>query len=310
MHQNTLRMKKAFISLSFLIFSACLYAQSLFVGTYNIRNHNSGDDANGDVWAKRCQVICDQLNFEHPDIFGTQEVLVAQLHDLLHGLDGYGSIGVGRDDGKEAGEYSAIFYNKKRIRMLSHGDFWLSPTPAKPGLGWDAACIRICTYGKFRDVDAKRTFFYFNLHMDHVGVVARRESAKLVVKRIRAIAGRLPVILTGDFNVDQTDEIYQIFAKSGILKDSYTAARLRFAENGTFNSFDPNMKTDSRIDHVFVSPSFHVDRYGILTNSYWTENADSGKQLKGKDAPQQINFSKFTHRLPSDHYPVLVKLIY
>jgi UDP-N-acetylmuramate-alanine ligase len=91
-------------------------------------------------------VICDQLNFEHPDIFGTQEVLVAQLHDLLHGLDGYGSIGVGRDDGKEAGEYSAIFYNKKRIAACSdQGDFWLSPTPDKPSLGWDAACIRICT---------------------------------------------------------------------------------------------------------------------------------------------------------------------
>lgn len=309
-HDQSTILKKTFIIFTLLVFATCVYAQSLYVGTYNIRLHLSSDDDNGNVWTSRCQVICDQLNFEHPDIFGTQEVLAAQLHDLLHGLDGYGSIGVGRDDGKEAGEYSAIFYDKKRLRLLDQGNFWLSQTPDKPSMGWDAAYIRICTYGKFRDMDAKKTFYYFNLHMDHVGVVARREAAKLVVSKIKAIAGKLPVILTGDFNVDQTNEIYQIFAQSGILKDSYTAARLRFAENGTFNSFDPNMKTDSRIDHVFVSPSFQVDRYGILTNGYWMKNEESDKLLKGKDAPQQINLSKYTHRLPSDHYPVMVRLKY
>jgi endonuclease/exonuclease/phosphatase family metal-dependent hydrolase len=94
------------------------------------------------------------------------------------------------------------------------------------------------------------------------------------------------------------------------LRDSYTAARLRFAENGTFNSFNPNLKTDSRIDHVFVSSSFTVDRYGILTNGYWTQSKESDKIQKGNDAPQQINFSKYEHRLPSDHYPVMVRLLF
>jgi endonuclease/exonuclease/phosphatase family metal-dependent hydrolase len=116
------------------------------------------------------------------------------------------------------------------------------------------------------------------------------------------------VVLTGDFNVDQTDEIYTIFTQSGVLNDSYEKSQLRFAENGTFNSWDPELKTASRIDHVFVSPCFTVERYGVLTNSYWSENPEPGESLKGADAPQEIHFKKFQKRLPSDHYPVFVRL--
>ena len=144
--------------------------------------------------------------------------------------------------------------------------------------------------------------------MDHVGVVARREAAKLIVKKISEIAPGAPVIVTGDFNVDQNDEIYSIFTQSGLLKDSYIASRLNFAENGTFNSFDTGLYTDSRIDHIFVSPAISVDAYGILTNSYWTPDSASAGQLKGHDAPQQIDFSRYTRRQPSDHYPVFVRL--
>ena len=303
-------MKKSIYSLLFLFIAVTMNAQSLFVGTYNMRLHINEDEERGNCWAKRCQVICDQLNFEHPDIFGTQELLVSQLHDLVRSLDNYAYIGVAREDGKEAGEYAAIFYDKNRLTLLDSGNFWLSETPSKPSKGWDAACVRICTWGKYKDKNSGKTFFFFNLHMDHIGVVARREAAKLVVSRIKKIAGTKNVVLTGDFNVDQNNEIYQIFSKSGILRDSYTATRLRFAENGTFNNFDPGIKTDSRIDHVFVSPSFRVDRYGILTNGYWTQNKESSDTLKGRDAPQQINLGKFTHRLPSDHYPVMVRLMF
>ena len=198
-----------------------------------------------------------------------------------------------------------------RVKLLRNGNFWLNETPDTPKLGWDAACIRICTWGEFEQKDTKFRFYYFNLHMDHVGVVARREGAKLVVKKIKEIAKGAPVVLTGDFNVDQNNEIYEIFTKSGVLKDSYVCSRLRFAENGTFNSFDSNLKTDSRIDHVFVSPSFDVDRYGVLTNVYWTPAKTSGQSsVKGKDAPQEISFDKYDRRTPSDHYPVLVKMHY
>lgn len=304
------RMNKRFYLLFMLLWLVLMAsAQSLFVGSYNIRYHNEGDDKNGNAWSKRCQVICDQINFEDPDMLGAQEVLNDQLHDLLARLDGYGYIGVGRDDGKTAGEYAAIFYKKDRVSLLDYGHFWLNETPDKPALGWDAACIRICTWGKFEQRATGLKFFFFNLHMDHVGTTARREAAKLVIKRIREMAQDLPVILTGDFNVDQHDEIYGIFTQSGLLNDSYECCSFRFAENGTFNSFDPDLKSDSRIDHVFVSPSLKVDRYAVLTNGYWSPKPDVTTQ-KGNDAPNQIDLTPYTRHLPSDHYPVLVKLHY
>lgn len=303
-------MKKFFLTLFvFLSFSQLMSAQML-VGTYNIRYKNQGDSVKGERWSKRCQVMCDQINFMSPDIFGAQEVLHTQLVDMLKGLDGYDYIGVGRDDGKTAGEYAAVFYKNDRLRLLDHGDFWLSETPDRPGLGWDAACVRICTWGKFTGMTATNdeAFYFFNLHMDHVGVVARREAAKLVVSKVREIAQGAPVIITGDFNVDQKDEIYSIFVQSGLLKDSYQSARQRFAENGTFNAYDINIYTDSRIDHVFVSPEAQVESYGILTNSYWVPNDSSSELRKAADAPQEISFSTYTRHQPSDHYPVFVRL--
>lgn len=279
-------MKRILLVAILMVCAVVVSAQDLYVGTYNIRYKNKDDSIKGNVWTKRCQVMCDQINFESPDVLGMQEVLVGQLHDFQRLLDNYSYIGVGRDDGKEAGEYAAIFYKNDRVKLLDSGNFWLNETPDVPKLGWDAACIRICTWGKFKDLRTKKKFYFFNLHMDHVGVVARREAAKLVVSRIKEMAQDAPVVLTGDFNVDQTDEIYGIFTHSGILKDSYEEARIRFAENGTFNSFKVETKTDSRIDHVFVSPSFKVEAYGLRTDSYWA---------KGR-------------RNLSDHYPVFVKL--
>ena len=303
-------MKRFYLSVVLTAFAVMQLSAQMLVGSYNIRYKNGGDSVKGNVWEKRCQVICDQVNFMAPDVFGAQEVLHTQLVDMLAGLDGYDYIGVGRDDGKTAGEYAAIFYKTDRLRLLDQGNFWLSETPDRPGLGWDAACVRICTWGRFAGQTATddEAFFFFNLHMDHVGVVARREAAKLIVTKIREIAQGAPVIVTGDFNVDQKDEIYSIFTQSGLLKDSFLDSRLRFAENGTFNSFDTGLYTDSRIDHVFVSPGVSVDAYGILTNSYWTPDSASVGQLKGHDAPQQIDFSRYTRRQPSDHYPVFVRL--
>ena len=303
-------MKRIFLSTLFLLFVASQLSAQLLVGSYNIRYKNGGDSISGNVWAKRCQVICDQVNFMSPDVFGAQEVLHGQLLDMLSCLDGYDYIGVGRDDGNMGGEYACILYKTDRLRLLDQGNFWLSETPDRPGLGWDAACVRICSWGKFAGQTATNdeAFYFFNLHMDHVGVTARREGAKLIVRKIREIAQGAPVIVTGDFNVDQKDEIYSIFTESGLLKDSFMASRLKFAENGTFNSFDTDLYTESRIDHIFVSPETRVDSYGVLTSCYWLPNEESGDQLKGHDAPQQINFSKYSRRLPSDHYPVFVRI--
>ena len=304
-------MKRCSLFISLALLAALSLSAQMLVGSYNIRYKNSGDSVKGNVWEKRCQVICDQVNFISPDIFGTQEVLHGQLLDMLDRLDGYDYIGVGRDDGAKAGEYAAVLYKTDRLRLLDQGNFWLSETPDRPGLGWDAACVRVCSWGKFARQTASddEAFYFFNLHMDHVGVTARREGAKLVVRKISEIAHGAPVIVTGDFNVDQTDEIYSIFTQSGLLVDSYNAARLRFAENGTFNSFNPDLYTESRIDHIFVSPGSRVDVYGVLTNGYWQpDEVSPATTIKGHDAPQEIDFARYIRRVPSDHYPVFVRL--
>lgn len=296
----------AVLSLSITILT--LSAQQLFIGTYNIRNNHNNDAREGNGWNERVGRICGQINFEQPDIFGTQEGHIDQLQDMLALLPGYAYIGVAREDGKKKGEHSAIFYRTDRLTLKHQGNFWLSETPKEPSLGWDAACRRICTWGEFKDRKSGKRFFYFNLHMDHVGVVARREAAKLVVQRIREIAGNKPAVLTGDFNVDQANEIYAIFTGSGLLFDSYEIARQRFAENGTFNVFNPDLFTPSRIDHVFVTKQFAVEHYAVMTNSYWSSEALDDEQLKSTTAPAEISFERHARRLPSDHYPVWAKV--
>ena len=270
-----------------MLLSCSLSAQRLYVGTYNIRYNNPNDEKEGNAWAQRYPHLCDFINFEQPDIFGTQEVLVGQLHDLKKGLDGYDYIGVGREDGKEKGEFAAIFYKNAQLKLLDSGNFWLSPTPEHASLGWDAACFRICTWGKFQEKTSRKQFLFFNTHMDHVGVVARRESAKLILKRINQLSNGIPTILTGDFNVDQTDEIYQMFSNSKLLLDCYTNALQRMVPTGTWNDFMQDSRTKTRIDHVFVSSDFDISHYGIFTNSYWL----------GK-----------SRRNISDYYPIMVKL--
>lgn len=269
-------------------------AQELTVGSYNIRYKNRGDSIRGNGWQERCPSICNQLLWERPDIFGTQEVLHGQLLDLEKGLKTYQWIGVGRDDGKQAGEYAAIFYNPQRVELLEEGHFWLNETPDRPALGWDAACIRICTWGHFRDRLTQKDFYFLNLHMDHVGVKARRESAKLVMQRITAMTdgGKKLAVLTGDFNVPQTDELYSLFTQSGVLKDCYIEARERFVENGSFNSFNAQAYTTERIDHIFVTPKTAVDAFAIRTDGRWQKDEDG----------------QWTCRLLSDHYPLFARI--
>lgn len=270
-------------------------AQVLKVGSYNIRYKNKEDSIKGNAWAVRCPSICNQILWEQPDVFGAQEVLHSQLLDLNERLKiSYKWIGVGRDDGKQKGEYAAIFYNPQRVELIDKGNFWLNETPDRPALGWDAACIRICTWGHFRDRETEKEFFFLNLHMDHVGVKARSESAKLVMKRITEMTdgGKKLAVLTGDFNVPQSNELYSLFTESGILKDCYTAANLRFAENGTYNGFDYHFFTDDRIDHIFVTPDTKVEAYAVLTDGRWQED---------------MNY-RMSRRNFSDHYPIFARI--
>ncbi len=299
---------KRFLSLAaFVVAAVCACAQSLNVASYNVRLLTDADYKSGNGWSQRVDCLCDVIRFSDFDIFGAQEVKYEQLSDMLYRLQDYDYVGVGRDDGAQGGEYSPVFYKKERFTLLDSGTFWLSETPEKVSKGWDAKCRRVCSWGYFKDKVSRKKFWFFNLHMDHIGIVARRESAKLVVARIAEMCGKnASVVLTGDFNVAQDNEIYGIFADCGFLKDSYEVAEFRFAPTGTFNSFKPQNFTTRRIDHIWVSDNARVDRYGVLTYHFWDK--ESGENSRLNDAPKEIKAEKRTVRLPSDHYPVNVFL--
>ena len=263
--------------------------------SYNLRNANSTDSLQGDGWGNRCPIIAGLVQFHEFDIFGTQEGLRHQLDSLKTNLPKYDYIGGGRNDGKKGGEHAAIFYRIDKFELLEHGDFWLSETPEKPSVGWDAVLPRICTWGHFKYKETGFEFLFFNLHMDHIGKQARVESALLVQQKMKEIGENLPALLTGDFNVDQTSESYQVLHESGILSDSYEVAQLRYATNGTCAGWNPNTYTPNRIDHIFVTKNFVVEKYGVLTDTYRIKNEATGK---------------YEARIPSDHFPVKVVLKY
>lgn len=283
-------------------------AETMVIGTYNIRNANAGDSTNGNGWGQRYPYVAQLVQFHGFDIFGTQEGKYHQLQDLKNAMPGYDYIGVGRDDGKQGGEYSAIFYRTAKFEVLDHGDFWLSTVTDRPNKGWDAVLPRICTWGKFRDKETGFTFLFFNLHMDHIGVQARAESAKLILKKVKEFPEKLPAVLTGDFNVDQTNESYLLLDNSGIMRDSYQIADFKYAPNGTFNNFHTDMKTDSRIDHIFLTKEFKVKRYGILTDTYRMEVKDSDKKEQSANFPKEVSLRKYIARTPSDHFPVMIEV--
>jgi endonuclease/exonuclease/phosphatase family metal-dependent hydrolase len=288
-------MKRSLLCL-LMVIAATASGRKMVVGTYNLRYDNKGDALAGNGWDKRAPVIAGIIRARDIDILGTQEGLSHQLIHLKELRPGYNYIGVGRDDGKDAGEHSAIFYKRDKYEVLDHGDFWLSPVTNRPNKGWDAALPRICTWGKFRERRTGFRFYCFNLHMDHVGVVARRESAKLVLDTIRKMTGRIPVILMGDFNVDQHDTSYALLANSGFIKDAFVLAPAHYGAGGTFNSFDTNRHSDSRIDHIFLNKAFAVRRYEVSDTAYHTR-VDVGSEVTAR-------------RFPSDHFPVIVVLEY
>ncbi len=302
-----MNMRKIFsIGMLWLLISFCLQAETMVVATFNIRNANGGDSINGNGWGQRCPYIAQLVQFHGFEIFGTQEGKYHQLQDLKAAMPGYDYIGVGRDDGKQAGEFSAIFYKTDRFEVLEHGDFWLSPETDHPNKGWDAALPRICTWGKFKEKNSGFEFIYFNLHMDHIGVQARSESAKLILQKVKEQPSHIPVILSGDFNVDQTNESYALLNNSGVMRDAYEMADLRYAPNGTFNGFHPDRMTTSRIDHIFLSDDFQVLKYGILTDTYRTPVKESAEKEKNGNFPKEVSMQKYEARMPSDHFPVMI----
>ncbi|UMB61945.1 endonuclease/exonuclease/phosphatase family protein [Lutibacter sp. A80] len=276
-------MKKITFLLILIAFVSCDKSQEkLSIMTYNIRYGNANDGKNH--WHKRKEFLSDQINYYHPDIFGIQEGLQHQVHFLDSVLVDYNYIGVGRDDGKTKGEYSAIFYNSKSFTAIENNTFWLSETPSEISVGWDAAMERICTYGLFENVTTKQQFYVFNTHFDHIGTQARIKSAELIIEKITEFnLKNLPVMLMGDLNLTPEAKPIQLLSK--VLNDSKSISKTKpFGPIGTFNGFKFNKPVTDRIDYIFTSrKNITVEKYAVLSDS---------KNCK----------------YPSDHLPVFVEV--
>lgn len=256
---------------------------TLNIATFNLRMDTSRDGEN--AWPHRSEMVKGLISFHDFDIFGTQEAFDYMLDEVLE-VGGYAYIGVGRDDGISNGEHSAIFYKTERLKLLDSGNFWLSETPEIPSKGWDAKCCnRICTWGKFYDKQSRETFYLFNVHYDHQGQIARAESSRLLLNRVREIAGgKVKVFVTGDFNAVPTDEPIQILSSDGLLSDSYDVTKqLPYGTVTTFNGFKVDHHPQYRIDYIWVTDPDCVNKYGVIND---------------------IQNSRF----PSDHFPVMIEV--
>ncbi|WP_185148477.1 endonuclease/exonuclease/phosphatase family protein [Chryseobacterium pennae] len=269
------------LSMMFLMLFALGFSQNLMVMSFNIRLNVASDKEN--AWPERKQDVADLLTYYHPDYFGVQEALPEQMKDIKSGLKNYDYVGVGRDDGKEKGEFSAIFYDTQRLKVVKSGTFWLSETPEKPSKGWDAALNRICTYAVFKDKNSKKEFLAMNLHFDHIGNVARVKSSELILKKIKELnPGNLPVTVSGDFNLTDDTEPVKILSQN--MKDAfYHSETKHYGPVGTFTAFNVNEIPKERIDYIFTK-DFKIQSH------------------------RHINDRRENLLYPSDHFPVIVKL--
>ncbi len=274
-----------FLSFQHLLRKESMAEAGVRIMSYNIRYNNPRDGER--AWGHRKEEVSSLIRFYAPDLIGLQEVLHEQLLYLEEQLPDYGRIGVGRDDGKEAGEYSPVFYRKSHFELLDHGTFWLSETPDKPSVGWDALMERIATWGRLRRKEPGDTVFFLNTHFDHRGEEARQQSAQLIQQWLAMHAADHPVGVTGDFNSSPTSEPYRILTEGRTLQDAYKVSR--YPSVGPDRSFSGFTVTDSlpgdRIDYVFVSSGTQVVNHAIISsfrNGYY----------------------------PSDHLPVVTDVVW
>ncbi|AOM78117.1 endonuclease/exonuclease/phosphatase family protein [Pedobacter steynii] len=270
------------LSMVLLLMASMAYAQrdnAINIISYNIRLNVASDGEN--AWPKRKDNVKALVRFHDADILCVQEALPLQVDELLENTN-YAMEGVGRDDGKRAGEFSAIYFDKSRFVKEDGGTFWLSETPEKPSKGWDAALNRVCSWVRLFDKKNKKEFLVFNTHYDHIGVQARIESAKLLKRKIQEIAPKLPVVFTGDLNV--TPETEAIATIKSFLTDAKEASlEPAYGPVGTFNAFKFDSPLKDKIDYIFVNKGFKVQKFGVLSDS--------------KDL-----------RYPSDHLPIIARL--
>lgn len=262
-----------------LLFNVQLKAQHRIM-TYNIRLDYTAK--NSDPWLVRKSKVFDQIKSSKVDIFGIQEGMPNQIIDFKKALSEYAMVGVGRDDGGNKGEYSAVFYKKDRFELLKGGTFWLSETPAVPSKGWDAALNRVCSYVRLKD-QSGTVFWVFNTHFDHVGEQARINSIDLILDKVKELNIDFePFIVQGDLNLnDNHPAIVQLQLK---LSDALLVAKkLKSKDNRTFNGFDPSTEATQRIDYIFVSKGVEVKTFETLIETFGLS-------------------------YPSDHYPLIATI--
>jgi endonuclease/exonuclease/phosphatase family metal-dependent hydrolase len=249
--------------------------------TYNIRLDLASDGVN--AWPHRRDWVAAQIQWLRPDIFGMQEVLPNQKSDLAAALPEYRILGGGRDDGKEKGEASPIGFDAQRFDLLETGLFWLSPTPDVPSKGWDAAYNRVATWARLRAHGTRHVILAVNTHWDHIGTIARQESALQIARWIESNAKHCEqVMLFGDFNSRIEDEpLKSIKAALGLRDARAVSKSAPFGPANTFNGFEPAPADARVIDHFLLGKQVEVDRYLVLS-----------QVIDG--------------RWPSDHFPVLI----
>lgn len=268
----------ALLSLASNLVSAEL---ELTLMTYNLRLDIASDGP--DQWSNRKAALADQVAFLAPDVLGVQEALPQQLAYLEERLPAYAYLGVGRDGGDKAGEHTALFYRRDRLRVLSSATFWLSETPTVPSMGWDAAYPRICTYARFEDRKSGRKFWIFNTHLDNKGSQARLAGAKLLLKKMAEINPNAdPCFLTGDFNALPSDAPIQRILRD--FDDAHaTCSGAIMGPEATYNDFLYDTQPTRRIDYIFCrGEGIEVTAHATLNNT--------------------IN-----HRHLSDHFPVFIR---
>ena len=228
-------------------------------------------------WPNRIDLVTNTIKEVAPDLLGVQEAHQGWMDVLTNALEDYSYVGVGRDDGKTGGEYSAIFYRTEDFEALDSGNFWLSKTPDVPSKGWDAACIRICTWAKLRNLKSGDTFVYMNTHTDHKGRKAKSEGAKLISAMAKEIAGDLPVYLSGDFNSRPDDIAIKAIKDKGFFDVREIAVD---ADKGpTWHSY--GAVPAEILDYIFTNkPETEIKKFSVIKNH-----------------PGE--------KPPSDHYPIV-----
>jgi len=251
----------------------------LTVMSFNLRYGTANDGDNH--WLKRRDQLFALLREQQADVIGLQEALHGQIDEILSAVPGYGYVGVGRSDGRQAGEYAAVLYRTARLQVRRSDTFWFSDTPGVvKSTSWGNQIERICTWAYFEDREGP-AFYLYNVHLDHQSQPSRERSVALLLARIAARDPRAPVMVTGDFNAGESNPAAVAMRTS--LRDSFRVLQPDATEVGTFNGFKPGQTAGDKIDFVFVEPGTEVLEAAIVRTS--------------RDG-----------RYPSDHFPVTARI--